>query len=318
MAIDPQLDPFIAGLERAWPEPPLSLPIAVRRARAEKLAAGAKRPYPAGLRVEDKTVLSGPRPVRVRIYRPLSDRPLAALVYAHGGGWVIGSIETHDSFTAALARDASCIVVSVDYARAPEHPFPAALEDYRAVVEWLFDHGSEIGADTSSIVVGGDSAGGNLAAATALALRGGSRRLAGQLLIYPCVDVDFKRPSFISEAQAPFMTAAEMIWFWDQYCPDPESRADPLAVPWSAGDLADLPPAFVVVAEHDCLRDEGAAYAERLRAAGNEVLFRPGQGLIHGFVRARDICAAAGAEHAAMVAWLRARWTDRPDRTAKP
>ena len=241
----------------------------------------------------------------MRIYRPLADEALPALVYAHGGGWVIGSIETHDAFTAAIASDASCVVVSVDYARAPEHPFPAALEDYRAVVEWLFDHGPELGVNTSAIAVAGDSAGGNLAAATTLALRGDPRGLSGQVLIYPCVDVDFRRPSYVSEAQAPFMTAAEMIWFWDQYCPQPELRANPLAVPWRAADLSDLPPAFVVVAEHDCLRDEGADYADRLRAAGNEVVFRPGHGLIHGFVRARGLCDAAGAEYAAMVAWLR-------------
>jgi len=168
MSLDPQLAPFLARLEEAWPEPPLSLPVAAWRERVEQLSAAARSSYPDGLLVETR-VLDGSRPVRIRMYRPTAANPLPALVYMHGGGWVIGSIESHDSITAAIAADTPCVVVSVDYLRAPEHPFPAAVDDCRAVVAWTFENAAAIGVDPSSIFVGGDSAGGNLAAAMTLA-----------------------------------------------------------------------------------------------------------------------------------------------------
>ena len=304
MAIDPQLAPFIAKLEEAWPEPALSLPVDVWRERVERLSAAARAPYSENLDVETR-IIDGTRPVRVRIYRPRASQPLPVLVYMHGGGWVIGSIDSHDSITAAIAADTPCVVISVDYARAPEHPFPTPMEDCRVVVAWTFANAAAIGVDPAVIFVGGDSAGGNLAAAMTIAFRDGPVRLRGQLLLYPCVDVDFQRPSYISEAQAPYLKAAEMVWFWDQYCPDAQQRKNPLAVPMRCEDLSNLPPAFVVVAEHDPLRDDGYAYAERLKTAGVPVTFRPGLGLIHGFVRARAVCDAAQAEHEAMTQWLR-------------
>jgi acetyl esterase len=305
MAIDPELAPFIARLDEAWPEPPLSLSVEAWRQRIERLSAAARPPYPDDLEVETRFV-DAPRPVRIRIYRPRATRALPALIYMHGGGWVVGSIDSHDSITAALAADTPCIVISVDYARAPEHPFPAAMDDCRAVVEWTFDNAESIGADSGAIFVGGDSAGGNLAAAMTLAFRDSARRLRGQLLLYPCVDVDFSRPSYRSEANAPYLKAAEMIWFWNQYCPVETQRENPLAVPMRVGSFTGLPPAFIVVAEHDPLRDDGDAYARSLKAAGIPVTFRPGAGLIHGFVRARALCKAAQAEHVAMTQWLRA------------
>jgi acetyl esterase len=304
MAIDPQLAPFIARLEQAWPEPVLSLPIDAWRDRVERLSAAARTPYPDGLEVETR-VIDGPRPVRVRIYRPRAPKPLPALIYMHGGGWVIGSIDSHDSITAAIAADTPCVVISVDYARAPEHPFPGPMEDCRAVVAWTFANAGAMGVDPTAIFVGGDSAGGNLAAAMTLAFRDGPLRLRGQLLLYPCVDTDFERASYRSEAEAPYLKAVEMVWFWNQYCPDAGQRQSPLAVPMRCDNLSNLPPAFIVVAEHDPLRDDGHAYAERLKSAGVPVTFRPGLGLIHGFVRARALCEAAQAEHEAMTLWLR-------------
>jgi acetyl esterase len=304
MAIDPQLVSFIARLEAAWPEPVLSLPVATWRERVERLSAAARSPYPDDLSVDTRTI-GGPNPVRVRIYRPRAATALPALIYMHGGGWVIGSIDSHDSITAALAADTPCVVISVDYARSPEHPFPAAIDDCRAVVAWAFENSGSIGINADAVFVGGDSAGGNLAAAMTLAFRGKPQKLRGQLLIYPCVDTNFDRPSYLSEANAPYLKAAEMIWFWDQYCPDPAQRANPLAAPIHASSFDGLPPAFIVVAEHDPLRDDGHAYAECLKSAGIAVTFRPGLGLIHGFVRARAVCAAAQNEHVAMTDWLR-------------
>lgn len=304
MAINPQLAPFIARLDEAWPEPPLSLPVSTWRDRVEQLSAAARTPYPTGLIVET-LIVDAPRPVRVRTYRPASPHPLPGLVYMHGGGWVIGSIDSHDSITAAIATDTPCVVISVDYARAPEHPFPAAVEDCAAATRWTFENTERLGIDPKAIFVGGDSAGGNLAAAMTLAFRESAERLRGQLLIYPCVDVNFDRPSYRSEADAPYLKAQEMIWFWSQYCPDLVQRQNPLAVPMRATSHSDLPPAFIVVAEHDPLRDDGYVYADQLRTAGVEVTFRPGLGLIHGFVRARGLCAGAQAEHLAMTSWLR-------------
>jgi acetyl esterase len=306
MALDPQLLSFVEQLKKMWPEPPLTLPVQVWRDRVETLSAASRPPYPEGLAVDDRMVDGfGPRPVKVRVYRPRSDRPLPALVYMHGGGWTIGSIDSHDSVTASLAADTPCVVISVDYARAPENPFPAAMEDCKSAVSWTFANASSLGINPEAIAVGGDSAGGNLSAAMTLAFRSGPERIRGQLLIYPAVDVDFSRPTFISEANAPYMTAQEMIWFWKQYCPTDESRKDPLAVPMRESDLKGLPRAFVVVAEHDTLRDEGKAYADRLKEAGVDVIYRPGTGLIHGFLRTRKFCDAAQAEHLAMTQWLR-------------
>ncbi len=303
MAIDPQLAPFIARLDEAWPEPVLSLPVEIWRERVERLSAAARAPYPEGMNVETR-VIDAPRPVRIRIYRPRALQALPALVYMHGGGWVIGSIDSHDSITAAIAADTPCVVISVDYARAPEHPFPAAMDDCRVAVAWVFENATAIGVDPAAIFVGGDSAGGNLAAAMTLAFRGSPLQLRGQLLLYPCVDVDFDRSSYRSEANAPYLKAAEMIWFWNQYCPEPAHRKNPLAVPIHAESFAELPQAFIVVAEHDPLRDDGHAYAECLKRAGIPVTFRPGLGLIHGFVRARALCDAAQSEHVAMTQWL--------------
>jgi acetyl esterase len=172
------------------------------------------------------------------------------------------------------------------------------------VVRWTFENADKLGVDPDAIFVGGDSAGGNLAAAMTLLFRNRKPALRGQVLIYPCVDVDFNRPSYQSEANAPYLKASEMIWFWNQYCPREDQRRNPLAVPIHAESHADLPPAFVVVAEHDPLRDDGYAYADRLKTAGVHVTFRPGKGLIHGFVRARLLCSAAQAEHVAMTGWI--------------
>ena len=305
MTIDPQLKPFIEKLDQLWPEPTLSLSVDAWRGRIEELSRAARVPYPETLSVEDHVLAAGARRFRVRVYRPQADSTLPALLYMHGGGWVVGSIESHDAITSGLATDTPCVVISVDYSRAPEHPFPAAVEDCQAALVWAFDNAAQLGIDPQTIFVGGDSAGGNLAAAMTLSFRRGPRRICGQLLLYPCVDVDFSRASYISEARAPYLKAAEMIWFWEQYCPQAELRRNPLAVPFIEQSLAGLPPAFVVVAEHDPLHDEGRDYVNKLSTAGVPATYRPGKGLIHGFLRTRGICDAAQAEHIAMTAWMR-------------
>lgn len=305
MTLDAQLAPFIEGLNRAWPEYPLSLDVTTWRERAEQLAQAAAQPHPPGLNCRDEDVPNAQRAVPVRIYQPKAEGPLPALIYMHGGGWVIGSHRTHDAITAAIAAQTPAIVISVHYARAPEHRYPAAVEDCQAVVEWVFEHAEQLGVRRDAIFVGGDSAGGNLATVMALSYREHpAYRLRGQVLAYPCLDTDFSRPSYLSEAHAPFLKAAEMIWFWGQYCPDPVKRREPFATPIHAPDFSGMPPALVMVAEHDPLRDEGRDYAERLRQAGIPVQFRPGKGLIHGHLRAGKVCVAAQAEFDAMCAWI--------------
>jgi len=306
MTINPELKPFIEALDRAWPEPPLSLPLPQWRARVEQLAAQASLPRPPGMSVSDLEVQGKERTVPIRVYTPQAPAPHSCLIYMHGGGWVLGSRDSHDAITANLANVTPCVVVSVDYARAPEHVFPAAVDDCREAVKWVFAHCADLGIRPASIFVGGDSAGANLAAAMTLAFRADPQhRLCGQVLLYPTVDCDFSRPSYVSEANAPFVKTAEIKWFWDQYCPDLAARKDPLAAPMNARDLSRLPPALVAVAEHDPLYDEGRAYAARLVEAGVATEFRPGRGLIHGFLRARTISRAAAAEVTAICAWIR-------------
>src|SRR5213078_1916119 len=177
-----------------------------------------------------------------------------------------------------------CLVVSVDYRLAPEHRFPAAPEDCYAATRWLAEHAGSLGGDKGRIAVGGDSAGGNLAAVVALMARDrGGPKLAFQLLVYPATDTDFETRSYRENSEGYFLTRADMVWFWNHYAPRDEDRRNPYAAPLRAASLRGLPPALVITAEFDPLRDEGEAYGARLRDAGNQVLVKRYPGMIHGF-----------------------------------
>ena len=243
-------------------------------------------PKPPGdhlLRVEDAVVPADPD-VPVRLYATSDDTGLPLIVFLHGGGWVLSSIDGHDHVARRLATLTGALVVSVGYRLAPEHPFPAPHDDCWAVTAWLGKHAAAWGGDPDRLALCGDSAGANLAAGVALRARDEGVPLALQALVYPCVDDD-QAPyeSMRSNATGLFLTAADMAWFWDQFVPTAH-RADPRAVPARAADLAALAPAFVQTAEFDPLRDEGEAYARRLLAAGvpTEVIRYPG--VVHGFV----------------------------------
>ena len=229
--------------------------------------------------------------IPVRLYAPAdAGTPGPALVYFHGGGWVIGSLDTHDNLCRALANRSGLRVVSVDYRLAPEHPWPAAPEDGYAVVRHLAAQGAAFGIDGSRLAVGGDSAGGNLAAVVALMARDrGGPALRHQLLLYPVVDHDFDRPSYRENGEGYFLTRDGMRWFWDQYVADPARRDESYASPQRAEKLEGLPPATLLTAEYDPLRDEGEAYAERLRAAGVATTATRHHGQIHGFVSLLDV-----------------------------
>jgi acetyl esterase len=234
--------------------------------------------------------------LRVRHYRPLGAEDaevLPALVYFHGGGWTIGDLDTHDVPCRELANLARCAVLSVDYRLAPEHKFPAAVEDAVAAVRWVHAHAGALRIDPARIAVGGDSAGGNLAAVAALALRdAGGPPLAMQALFYPATDMAADAPSHFELAEGHLLTRDAIVWFMGNYLRRPEDVADWRASPLRAADLSGLPPAYVVTAGFDPLRDEGQAYAEALERAGVAVTYECFEGMIHGFITMAGVIAA--------------------------
>jgi acetyl esterase len=234
----------------------------------------------------DRTVPGADGLRRARIYTPVrGDRAGApGLVWFHGGGWVIGSIESHDGICRALASRSGVVVVSVDYRLAPEHPFPAAPDDAVAATSWVLDNAGSLGVNPAAVAVGGDSAGGNLAALVTLKLRGASRVPAFQMLIYPATDLTRSQPSHRSFGEGFMLPEPAMKWFLRHYLPDPQLERDPRASPLFAPDLSGLPPALVVTAGFDPLRDEGRAYADRLRDAGVAVEYVCSEGSMHGFL----------------------------------
>src|SRR5262245_7345711 len=235
--------------------------------------------------VEDRHVPGPAGSIPVRVYAPAGRRPAPALVYFHGGGWVIGGIDTHDGLCRQLANRAGATVVSVDYRLAPEPKFPAAVADCFAATRWVADNAAALGIDPARLAIGGDSAGGNLTAVVAqLARDRGGPRLRHQVLIYPATDPVMDYPSHAENASGYLLTREAMAWFYGHYLRTPADRTDPLAAPLRARDLAGLPPALVITAEFDPLRDEGEAYARRLEAAGVPTTLTRYDGMIHGFV----------------------------------
>lgn len=247
--------------------------------------------------IEDRTVPGPAGEIPVRIYRPEGEGPFPVHVHYHGGGWVIGDLETHDADCRELCRQAGVLVVAVDYRLAPEHAYPAAADDCYAATRWVAEHAPELGGREGPVSVGGDSAGGNLAAVVALMARDrGGPEINFQLLIYPVTDAAMDTPSHEENAEGYMLTREGMTWFWNLYCPQPAQRSEPHASPLRASDLSGLPAALVMTAEFDPLRDEGEAYARRLQEAGANVTCQRYDGLIHGFFsQARMIPAAQPA-----------------------
>jgi acetyl esterase len=251
---------------------------------------------------EDSTIPGPGGDIPIRIYRPDVDGPVPTMVFFHGGGFVIGNIETHDDHGHVICHDVECVVVSVDYRLAPEHPFPAGFEDCLAATKWAAEHIASLGGDPDKLMVGGDSAGGNLSAAVALATRETGPKLAAQFLIYPGVDFDEDAdyPSRIENAEGFFLTAEDMLWFGEKYLPEGTDRNDSRASVIKAASLAGAPPAVIGTAEFDPLRDEGEAYAKALADAGVEVRLQRYDGLIHGYYGMAAVSAAAAAAVADM------------------
>ena len=283
MSLDPQARAVLDQIA-AIGGPPLH-ELSVREARQSLAAMAEMQGVPEDVaKIEDRTLPSPAGGIPVRIYTPAGRGSLPVLVYFHGGGWVIGSVEGNDVLCRALSNAAGCIVMSVDYRLAPEHPFPAAVDDAYHATLWAAENAAGIGGDSSRIAVGGDSAGGNLAAVVAQIARDhGKPSLKFQLLIYPVTDAACDTPSYSENADEYFLTRDAMAWFWNHYVPNKSDRRNPHASPL-AGNLEGLPPALVITAEYDPLRDEGERYAERLRAAGIPVRLIRYDGMIHGFL----------------------------------
>ncbi|GGE11321.1 putative lipase/esterase [Polymorphobacter glacialis] len=258
----------------------------------------------------DVTELSCPGlggPIALRLLRPDTPGPHPVVLFLHGGGWVVCDLDTHQPLAAALARGSGAAVLMVDYRLAPEHPFPAAIDDCSAALDWLRAEGGAHGLDTSRIVVAGDSAGGNLAAVLARRARdGGDPPLAGQYLIYPVIDLpDPQQYHSYSDNDRYGLSTAAMAWYWSNYAGT--AAPGPDAIPMLATDLTGLAPALVQTAQYDVLRDEGEAYAVRLAAAGVPVSVARHPGMIHGFLSLADMVPGAAAALVQGCTWLRTR-----------
>ncbi|WP_427007789.1 alpha/beta hydrolase [Pseudarthrobacter sp. H2] len=296
MALDEATTAFLTGMAQA--AGPDAKPLwELSAAEARIAGSGLKDLYGAGPEVhniEDHTLAGyDGGQFHVRVLAP-NAKPNAVLVYLHGGGWVLEDIEGYDTLGRQLAIKSGAAVVLVNYRKAPEHPFPTPVEDSWTALQWAADNAERIAGARVPLFVAGDSAGGNLAAVTAIRARdNGGPELAGQVLLYPATDSDFTRTSYLAPENQSFLTTEFMHWFWNHYVPEPAARTNPEASPLRAESLADLPPALVITAEHDVLRDEGEAYAARLEASGVDVEHHRWPGQMHAFFSMVNVLPAS-------------------------
>lgn len=270
-------------------------------------------PEPVG-NVTDQSIPGPAGDLPIRLYRPKGSGPFPALVYFHGGGWVLGDLENTDAACRALTNMAQCLVISVNYRKAPEHRFPAALDDAYAAVQWVVKNAASIDGDPQRVAVGGESAGGNLAAVVCLRARDqGDPLPIYQALIYPVTNYAFDTLSYEENADNPALSRDTMRWFWQQYLPDEQAGQQPYASPLRAPDLSGLPPAVIITAEYDPLRDEGEAYAQRLRDAGVPVVSSRYSGMIHLFFRLTPLLEPARKALIEVAAGLRSAFSRAPE-----
>ncbi len=312
MPLDPQVQTYLEQMA-SLNMPPIHTfePAMIRQAIAMQTAMAMQNSTPEAVaHVENRTIPGPLGEIPIRIYTPHGSGPFSVLVFFHGGGWVICNLDTHDALCRSLTNAASCIVVSVDYRLAPEHRFPAATEDCYAATQWVAEHGTELNIDTACIAVGGDSAGGNLAAVVAqLARDKGSPALAFQLLIYPATDFTAKTLSKQVNGSGNLLTGEDMSWFTNHYLNDENDMLNPLASPSLAANVGNLPPALIITAEYDPLRDEGEAYGRRLIEAGVSVTISRYDGMIHGFMSMGPIFDKGNQAITESAAALRAAFT---------
>jgi acetyl esterase len=302
--LDPGMLKFYNALSAESPPEAATWPLDQQRSAWNGVCRKFRAAIPDGVFVEDK-ILNG---VTCQIFRPAGDGLKPGLIYFHGGGWVLGGPDTHGDMCAEMAKGAEVVVVLVDYRLAPEHPHPAQLEDSIAVLSWLRLHGPEIGMNPHNIIGGGDSAGGQMTAGLSLYLRDhGLAPLSGMVLIYPVLGTDLNTQSYMRNANAPCLTRDEMIFFWEAFMGGQGSAnwKDPLAAPLLADDLSNLPPAFITVAAHDPLYDDGVNFHERLIEAGGQSELRKEPALAHSYMRARHVSKPAMAGFEAIAEAIR-------------
>jgi acetyl esterase len=281
--LDPQARTFLDQLAASGRPPLHELPPAEAREAATGLTASLGGPPEQVAEVRELSIPGPAGTIPARLYVPAGTKPLPVLVYYHGGGFVIGSLDGWDPVMRSLANASGCAIVSVDYRLAPENKFPAAVDDAYAAVEWVAREAASLGADPSRVAVGGDSAGGNLAAVVSILARDRKGpKIAFQLLVYPTTEQDYTRSSHVKYGENHFLTSDMMHWFLGNYT-TPETIGDWRVQPLRAESLRNLPPAHIIVAECDPLHDEGEAYGERLRAEGGTATFVRYPGMIHGF-----------------------------------
>lgn len=308
MPINPRLQRIVEQLSAGSPDWSSLSPAEARRSYEEMRRKKISGPESLNAVRDIDFSLPG-RTVRARFYNPGGGPAMPLIVYFHGGGWVVGSVDTHDDLCRRIARVAGAAVLSVDYRLAPEHPFPAAVEDAYDAVAYAFSHAADLGVDPVRISVAGDSAGGNLAAAVAIAARDKrSFSLEKQVLLYPVMDADFSTPSYRELGTGLNLTRDAMKWYWDQYAPSTADRENPLAAPLREKTLGGLPPALVLTAEFDPLRDEGEQYAHRLRQEGTPVRLVRMPETLHGFALLTDLFPEAHEAVSAIADFL----ADRP------
>ncbi len=298
----PDLAEFIRRSEAVFPSDSLRYSVAEQRAMYADLCRAFAAPRPPGIEVRDERVAAGDRDIPIRVYRPEQGKgPGPSLLYLHGGGYIMGDLDSHDSIVAELAARARVTVVSVGYRLAPEHPYPAAFEDCAAALDFVVAEAARFGIDPARLGVGGDSAGGNLSAALCLrARKDGGPALAAQVLIYPGLGLrhDPDTPGAPTDA---VMLSAEDIRYYDRAYLGPSAITnDPYAAPLLNRDYAGLPPALILAAGHDKLCVDAEVYAARLRAAGGQAELQIAPGLVHGWLRARHDCAEAAQAFAAL------------------
>lgn len=305
--LDSRTQWFLRLLARSGQQPLPTLGVSESRREFDLfMAVLGGRPAPVG-EIVDRTIDGPAGRLRLRLYRPAGSvaRPLPTILFFHGGGFVIGSLEGYDLPCRYFCARTGCAVVAVDYRLAPEHKFPAAIDDGVASFRWLAADGHALGLDPTRIVIAGDSAGGTIAAAVAQQMRGTPQMPCLQWLIYPATDLAEERPSHASCGEGFLLTRADLEWFREQYLDGLAEMADPRVSPLRAADLSGLPPALVFTAGFDPLRDEGQAYAARLAESGVKTVHREFDSLIHGFVGMRGAVPAAARAMDDMVAGLR-------------
>jgi acetyl esterase len=310
-----KLDPDAAAVFKAFQEAGRPAYETLTPPEAREFYSQARfvsNPEPPGLKsVQPLAIPSPAGSIAARIYTPLKLRQAGGLapclVFFHGGGWVIGDLDSHDVVCRKLADEGQLIVISVDYRLAPEHKFPAAVDDAITATKWIAINGKQLGVDAARLMVGGDSAGGNLAAVVAISARDGNGpAIAGQVLIYPATDFAMTHPSHREPETSILLTHSVIKWFRDHYLNGAADAHDWRASPVRAGTLIGLPPAYVLTAGGDPLRDEGDEYAQRLKEAGVPVTYRHFPGQFHGFFTMGKLLQQANVAAGEIAAWLKA------------